>query len=436
MMSVVGVAVGGGGRLLRRHAVVWLNRTLHLPSDPAFLCVLFAGWCVVAGVSETLHLAEIVGVLLIGCVLATTEHRQQIARLIRPCRDFLGAFFCFYFGLTIEPFALQGAVGTALGAVGLTLAGTLLAGRLAGRAAGMRIPTPGVDMLLIAAAASVFLIASRFVTIFPMLYLLRLGHRTSLLPAINLTQMCDFTLVFASLGLAAGHIDRYIVAILILVYAITSTTSTYMITYNHELYQWFSRLLIALRLRDIAPKDARPAEDAATSSKRVVFLGFFREASSILHEFEIQRDAGDRHALLDEVLVIDFNPEVHAELQRRGIACVYGDVAHMDTLHHANIHGAALIVSTIPNAILKGTDNARLLRQARNLSPHAHVIVTAESLPAARYLYQQGADYVFLPRLHSAVQMAAVIEEGLQHGFEMLRAEQNAQLRQRNEVLA
>ena len=94
---------------------------------------------------------------------------------------------------------------------------------------GMRIPTSSVDILLIAAAASVFLIASRFVTIFLMLYLMRLGHRTSLLPAINLTPMCDFTLVFASLGFAAGHIDRYIVAILILVYAITSTTSTYMI---------------------------------------------------------------------------------------------------------------------------------------------------------------------------------------------------------------
>jgi Kef-type K+ transport system membrane component KefB len=301
---------------------------------------------------------------------------------------------------------------------------------------GMRIPTPSVDILLIAVAASIFLIASRFVTIFPMLYLMRLGHRTSLLPAINLTQMCDFTLVFASLGLAAGHIDRYIVAILILVYAITSTTSTYMITYSHELYQWLSRLLVGLRLHDIGPDDTQPAEDATTSSKRVVFLGFFREASSILHEFELHGAAGDRHPLLDEVLVIDFNPEVHAELRRRGIACVYGDVAHMDTLHHANIHGAELIVSTIPNAILKGTDNTRLLRQARNLSPHAQVIVTAESIPVALYLYQQGADYVFLPRLHSAAQMAAVIEEGLQHGFEMLRAEQIAQLRQRHEVLA
>jgi len=136
---MAGVALGGmlGGRLLRRHAVVWLNRALHLPSDATFLLVLFAAWCVVAGVSETLHMAEIVSMLLVGLVLAETEHRQRIARLIRPWRDFLGAFFFFYFGLTIDPFALQGVVGLALGAVGLTLAGTLLAGRLAGRAVGL-----------------------------------------------------------------------------------------------------------------------------------------------------------------------------------------------------------------------------------------------------------------------------------------------------------
>jgi voltage-gated potassium channel Kch len=165
-------------------------------------------------------------------------------------------------------------------------------------------------------------------------------------------------------------------------------------------------------------------------------LGFFREASSILHEFELYRMEGRRHSLLDDVLVIDFNPEVHAELQRRGIACVYGDIAHMDTLHHANIHRAELIMSTIPDAILKGTDNARVLRQVRRLCPHAKVMGTAESIPKALQLYQQGADYVFLPRLHSAKQMAELIEEGLREGFDALRDQHIAELRQRHEVLA
>lgn len=301
---------------------------------------------------------------------------------------------------------------------------------------GMRIPMPTVSILLISTAAAAFLIASRFVTIFPMLYLMRLGHRTSLLPAINLTQMCDFTLVFASLGLAAGHIDRPIVAILILVYAITSTTSTYMINYNHRLYQLLSNLLSRLRIRDIGTMEEPLEAAAGHGGKRIVFLGFFREASSILHEFELYRMEGRRHSLLDDVLVIDFNPMVHAELQRRGIACVYGDIAHMDTLHHANIHSAELIISTIPDAILKGTNNARVLRQVRSLCPHAKVMGTAESIPKALQLYQQGADYVFLPRLHSAKQMAELIEEGLRDGFHALRDQHIAELRQRNEVLA
>jgi hypothetical protein len=50
-------------------------------------------------------------------------------------------------------------------------------------------------------------------------------------------------------------------------------------------------------------------------------------------------------------------------------------------------------------------------------------------------MYEAGADYVFVPRLHSASQMAEVVAEGLARGFDKLRDEQIAQLRRRNEVL-
>jgi len=133
--------------------------------------------------------------------------------------------------------------------------------------------------------------------------------------------------------------------------------------------------------------------------------------------------------------VIDFNPQAHAELKRRGIACLYGDISHMETLHHADIHGASLVVSTIPDTMLKGTDNARLLRHARRLCPHAKVIVTANGAAAALGMYEAGADYVFVPRLHSASQMAEVLARGLAQGFDALRTEQIDRLRRRNEVL-
>jgi CPA2 family monovalent cation:H+ antiporter-2 len=67
--------------------------------------------------------------------MAETEHSERIEHIILPFRDFFGALFFFGFGLTIDPFALGGAVWPALGAVLLTLVGNVAAGMLAGRSA-------------------------------------------------------------------------------------------------------------------------------------------------------------------------------------------------------------------------------------------------------------------------------------------------------------
>jgi hypothetical protein len=252
-------------------------------------------------------------------------------------------------------------------------------------------------------------LASRFVTIFLLLHSMGYGHRGSLLPAINLSQISEFSIIIGSLGVAFGHVDTQLVSLLIVVFAFTSIVSTYMVEYSHPLYQRISRALSALHLADLDVADATFAGHHEERGRRIVFLGFFREASSVLHEFELQGGTASPHPLLKEMLIIDFNPDVHAELRRRGIACLYGDIAHMATLHHAEIHRAELIISTIPDAILKGTTNARLLEEVQRLNPHAKLIVTAESAPKALSLYQQGADFVFIPRLHSASHLAKVI---------------------------
>lgn len=120
-----------------RKAVPWLNRFLNIRSNEVFLLVVFGFLTVVAGFSETIHVAEAIGALLVGLVLAETEHRHRIEKLILPFRDFFGALFFFSFGLTIDPLTLGGAVWLSLGAVLLTLAGNYVAGMLAGRSAGL-----------------------------------------------------------------------------------------------------------------------------------------------------------------------------------------------------------------------------------------------------------------------------------------------------------
>jgi voltage-gated potassium channel Kch len=261
------------------------------------------------------------------------------------------------------------------------------------------------------------------------------GLRASLIPPINLSQMSEFSLVIAALGLTLNHIGPPFVAVLTLVFAITSVLSTYLITYNHEIQLWLTWLLGKIGFAIGGDFTLEVSEGEEENS--IVFLGCFREASSILHELELQSQAAQADGMLRHLLVIDFNPLVLQELKRRGIKCLYGDVAHMDTLHHAHIHSAKIVACTISDAILRGTTNLRLLRQARRLCPNAQIIAAADGITSAIELYEQGADFVYIARLHSARQMAELITRAVQdeEGFKGFRDDELRILKQRKEVL-
>ena len=364
---------------------------------PELVLIMALAWCfLVCAAASYSGLSREMGALIAGVALSTFPYSLDVIAKVISIRDFFVTLFFV--------------------------------------ALGMKIPMPTASLLGLAALTSVFLIASRFLAITPVLYFLRYGHRVSLIPAINLSQISEFSLVVASLGLAFGHINSQTVSLIIFVFVITSTTSTYMISYNHQIAAWMSRGLRKLRIRDV---DAGTPELEQSAPKPIVFLGFFREASAIIHEFELKAGpAGQRRNMLDDIMVIDFNPVVYSELQRRGIDVLYGDVAHMETLHHAKIHDAELVICTIPDQILKGTTNERILRKIRQLCPHTQAIVTADGPQKALALYDRGADFVFIPRIHSSAQMAQIIELGMQEGFERIREEETGRLKLRDEVLA
>ena len=390
-----GILLVAASLLVSRYVLPRLFRSVA--KIPELVLILALAWCfLVCAAASYSGLSREMGALIAGVALSTFPYSLDVIAKVISIRDFFVTLFFV--------------------------------------ALGMKIPMPTASLLGLAALTSLFLIATRFLSITPVLYLMRYGHRVSLIPAINLSQISEFSLVVASLGLAFGHINSQAVSLIIFVFVITSTTSTYMISYNHQIARWMSRVLSTLRLRDL---DAGPTESVPASAKPVVFLGFFREASAIIHEFELNgADQTGRHKLLDEIMVIDFNPVVYAELQRRGIECIYGDVAHMETLHHANIHDAELVISTIPDQILKGTNNERILRKIRQLCPHARAIVTADGPQKALDLYERGADFVFIPRMHSSAQMAQIIETGMRDGFDKIREEEVSHLKMRDEVLA
>jgi hypothetical protein len=299
----------------------------------------------------------------------------------------------------------------------------------------MQIPQPSLLVVTTALGMSIFVLVSRLLSVFPVLYALGNGLRASLIPSINLAQMSEFSLVIASLGLALNHISPQLVGVLTFVFAITSVVSTYLIAYNHEIQGWLSRLLRQVGFT--MAKDAASEITEEESESSIVFLGCFREGSSILYEMESRLSETNGDSVIDQILVIDFNPVVLRELNRRGIKCIYGDVANMDTLQHAHVQSAKIVVCTISDAILRGTTNLRLLRQARRLCPEAQIVVAADTIASAVELYEQGGDFVYIARLHSAGHMADLIANAMrdEDGFRRFREDELRLLKERQEVL-
>src|SRR5689334_5906555 len=143
--SITGVLSSGGIALafivglmlIGRFAIPLLNRLLQISSNEVFILVVFGSLFMLAGLGETIHVAESIGALLMGLILGETRQVERMERLVVPFRDFFGAIFFFSFGLSIDPFSLGGAVWLALGAVLITLIGNFTAGMIAGRKAGL-----------------------------------------------------------------------------------------------------------------------------------------------------------------------------------------------------------------------------------------------------------------------------------------------------------
>jgi len=141
--SVTGVLASGGIALafiiglmvIGRWSVPLLNRLLRISSNEVFVIIVFGSLFLLAGLGQTIHVAESIGALLLGLILGETKQAERMERLVVPFRDFFGAIFFFSFGLSIDPFSLGGAVWLALGAALLSLVSVIVAGLIVGRRA-------------------------------------------------------------------------------------------------------------------------------------------------------------------------------------------------------------------------------------------------------------------------------------------------------------
>ena len=358
---------------------------------PELVLVGALAWCfALAGFADYLKLSSAMGALIAGVMISTFPYTLDVAAKVTSLRDF---FVTLFF-------------------VGL----------------GMKIPMPTVAGLLWTLFVCLVLIASRLATVFPVLYSLRQGYRVSLLPAINLCQMSELSLVLLALGRNNGDVSDNVIGIAAFAFSFLAIGSTYAILGNDLLFRKIVPLLRKMGLHDLDHTAFLARADAAP--RRICLLGFFWTTSSLLAEIERKRPE-----LLREICVIDFNPEVHEKLKSREVQAVYGDITAREVLHHAGASHADIILCSLPNTVLKGANNLKILRQVRELNPHAQIIVHAERLEDLPALYAAGANYVSAPRLLEAADLLHVLEAAGNNSLDYKRNEQEMLLKERREII-
>jgi hypothetical protein len=229
-----------------------------------------------------------------------------------------------------------------------------------------------------------FVFASRFASVYPLVVMTGAGRRAGFVASVNLPQISEFSLVIASLGVTYGHIGKSTVAITIYAMAIMAVLSSYAIRYSHALYLLFERLTGG---GNTAALDE--AEAASARGSEIVLLGYHRGARALVEVLNHREPA-----ILKRMMVIDFNPLSLEEARECGITGLFGDIGSIEVLKHAHIGHAKFIISTLPDLLLKGVDNAELVELCKAVAPHATMIATADDAQHERQLRAKGADAV------------------------------------------
>ncbi|MET3844278.1 cation:proton antiporter [Bradyrhizobium sp. OAE829] len=396
-VSVILISIGRVGVLVATALVLsryLLPRLFHqIARRPELILLGALAWCFLIGeIAERLHLSREMGSLVAGVSLSTFPYALDVTAKVTTLRDFFITLFFVALGMTI--------------------------------------PIPGASVIWLALLIAAFTVVSRLLTTFVPLYLMKQGLRASLLPAINLAQISEFSLVVIQTGVVANHIGTETSSAASFAFVILAVISTFVMGKSDEITRALINPMKKIGLRDLDHGQGEAVHEGGHEARRIVILGFFRAASALLAEIERQNPL-----VLEQITVIDFNPNVFRTLADRGLHVIYGDISNVDTLLHAGIGKSELIILSVPDSLLKGANNEKLVRHVRTLNPSAKIVATADMLRDVNDLYAAGADYVTVTRLSDAHELYTVIEAAQAGLLEEKRAEMDTLLAERKEVL-
>ncbi|MEK6830758.1 MAG: cation:proton antiporter [Nanoarchaeota archaeon] len=306
-------------------------------------------------------LSLVIGAFFAGVALANSDYKTEIQSNINPLREFFAVIFFVALGMQLK----------------------LISSSL---------------LLLLSILFFLVMIIKPLV----IMYLVRFfGYqkRTAFLTGNALGQTSEFSFVIVMLGASLGHINSELFSALILLTILTMSFTTYFISHERKLSEWFSWPLNVLD----GIKSRKEELEYLDNHNKVILFGCHRMGSLILREFEKNKD---------DILVVDYDPEIIKALINKKIPCIYGDFMHEEILDKVNIKQAEVIISTVPDF----EDNLHLIGKINRLNINKSekktiVIVVASKIHEALELYKRGADYVILPKFIGGEVASSIVKK-------------------------
>lgn len=368
LYSMIGMTLLKGGILIAFLTLISIYvlpvLTRKIASSQELLLLFSIGWCMfLASLFYLLDFSIEIGALLAGITLSLSPYRYEISSKMRPLRDFFIMLFFVSLGAQMVFSDITNYI-----------------------------------FPIIVLTASVLVINPIIIT-----FLIgKLGYtkKTSFMSGINFSQISEFSLILATLGLKVGHLNSQVVSILTLIGLLTITGSTYFINYSDWIYE---RIIKFLEVFEKKGPKLDYYQHFANNEHDVVLFGYSKLGPPLVETFI---------DLKKSFFVVDYDPKIIRELEQQDIDCFYGDISNSDTFEEINLQNTKMIVSTIKEV----ETNLLILNKIRPLYPNLIFIGLSHQPEEALTLYEHGANYVIMPYYIGSNHTSMLISE---FGFDL-----------------
>jgi Kef-type K+ transport system membrane component KefB/Trk K+ transport system NAD-binding subunit len=299
---------------------------------------------ILASVFDLFGFSLELGALVAGILLSSSPYHRELASRIQPLRDFFLVIFFIFLGTHM-------AIGSIL-----------------------------AHWVAIIVFSLFILIGNPLIVL---LIMTRLGHtrKTAFYSGLTVAQISEFSLIMIGIGISVGHIPGSILALGTSVGLITIALSSYMITYNEQIYKFLEPFL---KMLTPYATDHETIKEISADSFELILFGGHRSGGGIIETLQRRKNS---------FLVIDHDPRLVKRLRQQSIPVLFGDASDATFLDELNFTDTKMVISTIPDINV----NSFLLQYFHSIDKKIQVICLANHRHHAQRLYKEGAAYVVMP---------------------------------------